>query len=222
MPDVEPSGVIPTARATARPDHGGDPIGEPDDRQRHQPQHRRSVGDDQQQRHHRRGDGEQRDVGSGERVRDVGAERGAAGDLRPQIVGQSFGGRLAKRLDRIVEGEPGEIGVQRHHRERRLDRRRTPVPATVCSMAARSAGFSARAVVAGDDDDRGDVVTAGELGPQMRRRAPTRRCAGTGTGDRWLESSPPISPISAPETATTTSASTHGHASRHTPNISDT
>ena len=70
-------------------DNRRDAVGEADHRERDQPQHRRSVGDDQQQRDHGCGDGQQREVGPGERVRDVGEERRAAGDLDPDVLGQS-------------------------------------------------------------------------------------------------------------------------------------
>jgi hypothetical protein len=65
-------------------EHGGHPVGEGDHGQRDEPQHRRPVGDDQQQRDHRRRDREKREVGSRERIGDVGTERRPAGDLGPQ------------------------------------------------------------------------------------------------------------------------------------------
>jgi hypothetical protein len=65
----------------SRADAGGDPVGETDNEQRDQPQHRRPVGDDQQDRHDGRGDRKQGGIRAGERVGDIGAEGRPAGHL---------------------------------------------------------------------------------------------------------------------------------------------
>ena len=96
---------------------GGHPVGETHHRERHQPQHGRAVGDDQQECDHQRRDDQQGDVSAGERVRDVGAERGAAGDVGGQRVREFVGCGAAQVLDRVVESEARKLGVQRHRRD---------------------------------------------------------------------------------------------------------
>ncbi len=201
-------------------DNGGDAVGESDHEERHQPQHRRSVGHDQQQRHHECGDGEQRDVGPGERVRDVGAERGPAGDLDQEVVGQPVSRGIAQCLDRITECEARQPGIQRHRGHRSpavLGRTSTGC----CLIALRSAGVSA------PPSRRLKTTIAGTWSPpgNCARTASARAdsaLVGTGTGDCSLESSLPIRPISAPETISTASASTHENRPVMTSNISDT
>ena len=64
-------------------------VGEGDHQQRYEPQHGRPVGDDQQQGHHPAGDRQQVDIGAGERVRDIRAERRSAGHIGDQAAGQA-------------------------------------------------------------------------------------------------------------------------------------
>ncbi len=139
--------------------------------ERHQPQHGRAIGDDQQQRDHRSRHRQQRDVGSRERVRDVRPERRSASDLDAQVGGTSRG-LVTHRLDRVVERETGQIGVHRYH---------SHPAATVVGQLQRTLmdrGEVGRAecvaVASADDDDGRDTVSAGKLCPQPWP-VPTRR-----------------------------------------------
>jgi len=155
-------------------DDSCDSIGERDHRERHQPQHRRAVGDDQQQRDDGSRHRQQRDVGPGERVRDVRSERGSACDLDAQMGRHAASGRVAERLDRIVERKPRQIRVHRYrghsgatvagHLQRTLRH---------CGQVGRAERF---AVAPADDDDGRNTVSAGELRPQ--RVGPCRLGAG--------------------------------------------
>ena len=102
-----------------------------------QPQHRGAVGQDQQDRHHRRRDRQQRDVGAGElRIRRCRPER------RPPVIwAVRPSGRpsiaLAQRLDSVAGAEARQPGVQRRHGQGGLCRRRTPPAGPPRSAAAR-------------------------------------------------------------------------------------
>ena len=95
-------------------------------------------------------------------------------------LGQPLGGRLPKLLDCVVEREPGEVGVQGHHRQCGF----TVVGhlgAPLLFDGGEIGGVQARAVVASDDDDRRDLVTAGELGAHF---GGARGFGGVGHGNR--------------------------------------
>jgi len=80
------------------------------------------------------------------------------------VIGQPFGDVGAQLLDRVGEREPGQLGVQRHHRQRG-----DPVVGHLRRGHAEPSGGrdvvrAQRGVVgAGDDDDRRGPVAAGEL-----------------------------------------------------------
>ena len=87
---------------------------------------------------------------------------------------------LPQRLDRVVEREPGEVGVQRHHRQCGF----TVVGhlgAPLLLDGGEIGGVQPRAVVASDDDDRRDLVAAGELGAHV---VGARGFGGVGHGNR--------------------------------------
>ena len=176
-----------------------DPVGEPDHQQRRQPQHRRAVGGDQQQRHHRRRHRQQGDVGVGERVGDVRAERRPPGDVGPQSRGQAGVGGGAQGGDRAVEFQARQVGAHGNHADGRfavardhhrcragvLGERQHPVEGRPGGADVR--GAEHRAIGAADHDDQRNAVAAGELAGQgvdlggiraggHRQRCPARCC----------------------------------------------
>ena len=66
-------------------DAGSTSSSETDDGKRNQPQNGRSISGDEEHCHHECGDGEQREIGPGERVGDVCSECRPAGDLGVEI-----------------------------------------------------------------------------------------------------------------------------------------
>ena len=167
--------ACPTASAIALPTTAATRSANADHRERHQPQHRRAVGDDQQQRDDGSRDRQQRDVGPGERVRDVRAERGSAGDLDAQIGGQRR--RVAESrsdLTASLSANPdrfASIGTVATAARPSSD---------TCSGLLLDRGQVGRgerfAVAPADDDDGRNTVSAGELRPQ--RVGPCRLGAG--------------------------------------------
>lgn len=102
---------------------GGDlrhAVGEADDDERHEPQDRRSVGDEQKHRDDGRGDEQEAQVGAGEGARGVGAERRAAGELHGQALEEVGAGGVADLVDRRRQLGAGAVVRDRDDRRRRL------------------------------------------------------------------------------------------------------
>ena len=80
--------------------HRSELVGDADDRQRHEPEERAAVGDDEQEGHDRGGGREEAGVRAVEDRGEVGLDGGRAGDLRRQPVGEvGLGGGADLRDD---------------------------------------------------------------------------------------------------------------------------
>lgn len=118
-------------RPRRRSDPSGEPVGQGDHDQRDQPQHRRTVGDDQQDRHDQDRHQQQREVRTLERRRNVRAERRATRDVQHQPtrcvradLAPEFLDDLPSlgivRTDGDRSNEHRSPPIRAHHRPRRL------------------------------------------------------------------------------------------------------
>ena len=95
-----------------RGQHGGQLVGDADDGERHQPEERAAVGDDEQDRHDGCRGREQAEVRAVEHGREVGLDGRRAGDLRGEALGQVGLGGGAQVGDH-VSGLDGILGRDR-------------------------------------------------------------------------------------------------------------
>ena len=113
---------------------GGEPVGDADDGERDQPEHRAAVGDDQQQRDHAGGGEQQVGVGAVEDRGQVGLDGGRAGDLAVDAVGGVVASCVAQLGDLV-----GVVGGRGRTRRARRRWRAVPSSATTGPVGALAA-----------------------------------------------------------------------------------
>ena len=153
-------------------DDRGELVGDGDDGQGHEPEHRAAVGDDEQDRDDGCRGGEQAEVGPVEDGGEVGLDGRGAGDLGGQPVGQVRLGRLPEVADDLG-GLHGVTGVDRDE-----DRRRGAVLGDHGRGARRSRKgarlllderelLGGERLVAAVEHDGGGPLGLGQLGAQL-------------------------------------------------------
>ena len=190
-----------TVESLARPirddlgDHRRRAIGHRDHYQRHEPQHRRAIGEDQQERHHRGCDCKQSKVRAVEGRRDVSSEGRAASELNREALGFVLLHGRAQFIDEVGEVETAHLSLDIDHDDHGFavlsgDRWRDLVSGDV-GPALGDLGDPGQVVLSQtpgplDDGDGREHVTTGEVLHKLRHlsrlgiRGQWIRCRTTG------------------------------------------